>query len=64
MANTAELRSLSDLELSQRLTEAQQELLNLRFRQATKQLDNTGRIRTVRRELARINTIMRQRELA
>jgi large subunit ribosomal protein L29 len=58
-----ELRGLSDSELDQRLQEAYQELLNLRFRKATKQLDNTARIRVVRSSIARIKTIMREREL-
>ena len=58
-----ELRSMTDAELNQRLQEAYQELFNLRFRKATKQLDNTARIRVVRRDIARIKTIMREREL-
>jgi large subunit ribosomal protein L29 len=58
-----ELRNLSDLELTQKLQEAYQELFNLRFRQATKQLDNTSRIRIVRREIARLKTVVREREL-
>jgi large subunit ribosomal protein L29 len=60
---TSELRGLADSELDQRLQEAYQELLNLRFRKATKQLDNTARIRVVRHNIARIKTIMREREL-
>jgi large subunit ribosomal protein L29 len=59
----SELRSLTDSELDQRLQEAYQELLNLRFRKATKQLDNTARIRVVRHSISRIKTIMREREL-
>jgi len=58
-----ELRTLTDTELEQRLRETHQELLNLRFRQATKQLDNTARIRLVRRDIARIKTIVRERKL-
>ena len=58
-----ELRSMTNAELNQRLQEAYQELFNLRFRKATKQLDNTARIRVVRRDIARIKTIMREREL-
>jgi large subunit ribosomal protein L29 len=58
-----ELRNMTDAELNQRLQEAYQELFNLRFRKATKQLDNTARIRVVRRDIARIKTIMREREL-
>jgi large subunit ribosomal protein L29 len=58
-----ELRSMTEVELNQKLQEAYQELLNLRFQKATKQLDNTARIRVVRRDIARIKTIIRQREL-
>ncbi|UCC78154.1 MAG: 50S ribosomal protein L29 [Anaerolineales bacterium] len=58
-----ELRSLTEVELNQKLQEAYQELLNLRFQKATKQLDNTARIRVVRRDIARIKTIIREREL-
>lgn len=58
-----ELRNMTDAELNQRLQEANQELFNLRFRKATKQLDNTARIRVVRRDIARIKTIMRERDL-
>lgn len=64
MSSAHELRGLSDIELNQKLHEAHQELMNLRFRKATKQLDNTSRVRTVRREIARIRTVMRERQLA
>jgi len=60
----SELRSLTDVELNQKLQEAYQELFNLRFRQATRQLDNTARIRVVRRQVAKINTVLRERQLA
>jgi large subunit ribosomal protein L29 len=63
MTSASDLRNLSDLELTQKLQEAYQELFNLRFRQATKQLDNTSRIRIVRREIARLKTVVREREL-
>ncbi|WP_208006754.1 50S ribosomal protein L29 [Aeromicrobium phragmitis] len=59
----AELRGLSADELSAKLTEAKEELFNLRFQNATGQLDNTARLRTVRREIARIYTVIREREL-
>ncbi len=58
-----ELRTMTDVELRQKLQEAYQELFNLRFRLATKQLEDTSRIRVVRRDIARIKTIMREREL-
>lgn len=59
----AELRELGDTELVDRLKESKEELFNLRFQMATGQLDNNRRLRTVRREIARIYTVMREREL-
>ena len=58
-----ELRSTSDEELVTRLTEAKEELFNLRFQVATGQLENNARLRSVRRSIARIYTVMREREL-
>jgi len=62
--NTAELRSLSDADLVQRLAEAREELFNLRFQNATGQLDSSSRIGQVKKDIARLNTILRQREIA
>ena len=62
-AQAVELRELSELDLVTRLREAKAELFNLRVQGATGQLDNTGRLRVIRREIARIYTIMREREL-
>jgi large subunit ribosomal protein L29 len=59
----AELRELSEQELITRLREAKAELFNLRVQNATGQLDNHRRLQTVRRDIARIYTIMREREL-
>ena len=59
----AELRELSEQELITRLREAKAELFNLRVQNATGQLDNNRRLQTVRRDIARIYTIMREREL-
>ena len=59
----AELRELSGEELVSRLREAKAELFNLRVQSATGQLDNNRRLQTVRKEIARIYTIMREREL-
>ncbi len=59
----AELRELGDTDLVDRLKESKEELFNLRFQMATGQLDNNRRLRTVRREIARIYTVMREREL-
>jgi large subunit ribosomal protein L29 len=65
MAGTkpGELRELSGEELVDRLREAKAELFNLRVQGATGQLDNNRRLQVVRREIARIYTIMREREL-
>ena len=60
----AELRELNDTELEHRLGEAKEELFNLRFQNATGQLDNVARFKEVRRDIARIRTIMRAREIA
>ena len=59
----AELRELSEEELVTRLREAKAELFNLRVQAATGQLENHGRLQVIRREIARIYTIMREREL-
>jgi large subunit ribosomal protein L29 len=58
-----ELRELHNDELQNRLRESKEELFNLRFQMATGQLDNNRRLRTVRHEIARIYTILREREL-
>ena len=63
MIAAKDVRALTDVELSQKLNEAYQELFNLRFRQATKQIANTGRIRVVRRDIARMQTVVRERQL-
>jgi large subunit ribosomal protein L29 len=60
----AELRDLSDEELRGKLRELQEELFNLRFQLATGQIENVGRIRTVRRDIARLKTVEQQRALA
>jgi len=59
----AELRGLQDEELMSKLREAKEELFNLRFQAATGQLENAGRLKSVRRDMARIYTILREREL-
>ena len=65
MADTRaqDLREQADEELVSKLREAKEELFNLRFQVATGQLDNNRRLRTVRHDIARIYTIMREREL-
>jgi large subunit ribosomal protein L29 len=61
---TSELRSLTDLELNNRLNDSHQELFNLRFQRASGQLTNTARVREVRKTIARIKTLLHERELA
>jgi large subunit ribosomal protein L29 len=58
-----QLRSSSPEELNSKLAEAKEELFNLRFQGATGQLESHGRLRAVRKEIARIYTVMREREL-
>ncbi len=60
---TEELRELAPTELSEALAEAKAEAFNLRFQLATNQLDNTARLGQVRREVARIMTVLREQEL-
>ncbi len=62
--NTAELHELQSDELIEALYEAREEKFNLRFQVATNQLDNTARIKVVKKDIARILTEMRQRESA
>ena len=59
-----DLRALDAAELAEKLEEAKEELFNLRFQMATNQLDNTARLRQVRREVARISTVIREQEIA
>jgi large subunit ribosomal protein L29 len=59
-----EIRDLSGDELEQRLVETKEELFNLRFQNATGQLDNYKRLGELRRDVARLKTILRERELA
>jgi large subunit ribosomal protein L29 len=60
----SELREMTDRELQDRLRQARDELFRLRFQHATKQLGNPGRLSEVRRDVARILTLLRQREQA
>jgi large subunit ribosomal protein L29 len=59
----ADLRTATEEELNLKLTEAKIELFNLRFQAATGQLESHGRLRAVRKEIARIYTVKREREL-
>ena len=65
MSNTvaADLRGLTADELVEKLREAKEELFNLRFQSATGQLESNGRLKAVKRDIARIYTVLREREL-
>jgi large subunit ribosomal protein L29 len=63
-SRAAELRELNDTELEHRLGEAKEELFNLRFQNATGELDNIARLPQVKRDIARIETLLREREIA
>ncbi len=60
----SQIRAMTDEEIARTLDESYQELFNLRFQFATGQLRNTARLSQVRREIARLRTILRERELA
>lgn len=62
--NAAEFREFTTDELNEKLVEAKEERFNLRFQVATNQLDNTARLRAVKRDIARILTVISERELA
>ena len=64
MATARELRELDEDELETHLREAREELFNLRFQHVTGQLDNHARLNQVRKDIARINTILREQEIA
>jgi len=59
-----QLRDLSRAELAARVDDLYQELFNLRFQLATRQLENTSRLREVRRDIARTKTVLREKELS
>lgn len=62
--NAAELRDLTTVELAEKLNDSKAELFNLRFQIAVNQTDNTAALGLLRRDVARIKTIMREQELA
>ena len=64
MPGSAELREMDEQELLDNLAAAQQELFNLRFQHVTGQLDNYSRLNAVRKDIARLHTILREREIA
>ena len=59
-----EIQALSDAELASKLEEGRAELFNLRFQMATSQLDNTARVKLVKRDIARVQTEIRARAIA
>ena len=63
MSTAFELDDLSGVDLEAKLREAKEELFNLRFQAATGQLDSHGRLRLVKKDIARIYTVVREREL-
>ena len=64
MVKASTLRELTEEELNQKYKELTEELFNLRFQLATSQIENAGRMRVVRRDIARVKTIQRERQLA
>jgi len=60
---TEEIRDLGDADIDQKIEEAQEELFRLRFRSATQMLENPMLVRSLRRDIARLKTIQREREL-
>ncbi|TDI53205.1 MAG: 50S ribosomal protein L29 [Acidobacteria bacterium] len=62
--NATELRKLNYEELGEKLDESKEEIFNLRFQHVTNQLDNTSRMKKVKRDVARVATIMREQEIA
>ncbi len=61
---SAEIRELTDEQLADKLKEGRAELFNLRFQMATSQLDNTARVKTVKKDIARVLTEQRARQIA
>ncbi|CAN5549676.1 50S ribosomal protein L29 [soil metagenome] len=64
MASPSELRDLDDVTLVERLVETRTELFNLRFQHVTGQLDNYSRLKILKRDIARLETELRAREIA
>lgn len=60
---TDEIRDLTDAEVGEQITQAKEELFRLRFRAATQELENPSLVRKLRRDVARMHTILREREL-
>jgi len=63
MTKSSELRQLNDIELANKLRESREELFNLRFQLATGQLEDFSRIDVLKKDIARCNTLLREREI-
>ncbi|MEA3325707.1 MAG: 50S ribosomal protein L29 [Chloroflexota bacterium] len=59
----ADIRKMSDAEIEEQLTESRHELLNLRFQTITGQITDTSRFRVIRKDIARLETILRERQM-
>lgn len=64
MMKTADIRNMSDEEIRSRIDDTRQELMNLRFQVVTGQLTDTSRLKRIRRQVAQLETILHERELA
>lgn len=64
MKNSKELKNLSNIELNEKLADLKKELFNLRFQHATNQLSNPVRINLVKKDIARVKTAIREKEIA
>ncbi len=64
MANIVELREMSDAKLEEMLENSREEMFNLRFQKASARLENHARLKTVRREIAQLETVLNMRQLA
>ena len=64
MMKASEIRALSAEELAAKLADLKKDLFNLRLQLATNQLDNTNKITEVKRDIARVNTVIREKQLA
>jgi len=64
MANIVELREMSDAKLEEMLENSREEMFNLRFQQASARLEDYSRLKTVRREIAQLETVLNMRQLA
>lgn len=62
--NATEIRDLTDDEIRDRIVQAKEELFRLRFRSATQELENPALLKSLRRDIARMKTILRERELS